>query len=79
LPADHSKCQENTGRPRDKIDYDNSITKLKSAREYMHKNPVNKRWQLVNDFTDYLYSSAAYYAKGVKHYDKLLHLNAVLL
>jgi len=30
----------------------------------MHKNPVNKKWQLVNAFTDYLYSSASYQKKG---------------
>ena len=47
--------------------------------EYMHKNPVSKRWQLVNDFADYLHSSAAFYEKGVKCYDKLLHVNEVLL
>jgi len=29
--------------------------------DYMHKNPVSKKWQLVNDFTHYLYSSASYY------------------
>jgi uncharacterized membrane protein YpjA len=33
--------------------------------DYMHKIPVSKKWQLVNDFTDYLYSSAAYYEKGI--------------
>ena len=47
--------------------------------DYMHKNPVTKKWQLVNDFTDYLYSSAPYYEKGIKQYDKLLHVNEVLL
>ena len=34
---------------------------------------------LVNDFTDYLYSSAFYYEKGIKQYDKLLFVNEVLL
>jgi len=34
--------------------------------DYMHKNPVSKKWQLVNEFTDYLHSSAAFYDKGVK-------------
>ena len=47
--------------------------------DYMHKNPVGKKWQLVNDFTDCLYSSASYYEKGIKQYDKLLHVNEVLL
>lgn len=47
--------------------------------EYMHKNPVSKKWQLVNDFTDYPYSSAGFYEKGIKNYDKLLHINEILL
>lgn len=46
---------------------------------YMHKNPVSKRWQLVNDYTDYPHSSAAFYEKGIKNYDKLLHVNEVLM
>ena len=46
--------------------------------EYMHKNPISKKWQLVNDYADYVHSSAAYYEKGVKYYDKLLHVNDVL-
>ena len=47
--------------------------------EYTHKNPVSKKWQLVNDFTDYTHSSAAFYEKGVKNYDKMLHVNEILL
>ena len=31
--------------------------------EYIHKNPVSKKWQLVNDYTDYPFSSAAFYEK----------------
>ena len=45
----------------------------------VHKDPVSKKWQLVNDFTDHLYLSASYYEKGIKQYDKLLHVNEVLL
>jgi hypothetical protein len=47
--------------------------------DYMHKTPGSKKWQLVNDFTDDLYSSASYYEKGIKQYDNLLHVNEVLL
>ena len=47
--------------------------------EYMHKNPVSKKWQLVSDFTDYMYSSASFYEKGVSGYDRLLHVNEVLI
>ena len=35
---------------------------------YMHHNPVNKRWQLVNDFAEYEYSSASFYEKRIKKY-----------
>ena len=41
----------------------------------MHKNPVSKRWQLANDFTDYRHSNASFYEKGIMNYDKLLHVN----
>jgi len=47
--------------------------------EYIHKNPVSKKWQLVTDFTEYPNSSAAFYEKGIKNYDKLLHVNEILL
>ena len=50
---------------------------IKQKLDYMHKNPVSKRWQLVNDFTDYPYSSASFYEKGIKHYDRLLHVAEV--
>jgi hypothetical protein len=44
----------------------------------MHHNPVSKRWQLVNDFAEYEYSSASFYEKGIKKYEKLIHINNVL-
>ena len=57
----------------------NAIQISLCIRDYMQKNPVSKKWfpQLsgVNDFTDYIYSSASYYQKGIKQYDKLLHVN----
>jgi putative transposase len=45
---------------------------------YIHHNPVSKRWCLVNDFAEYEYSSASYYEKGIKKYDKIKHINDVL-
>ena len=45
--------------------------------DYIHKNPVSKRWQLVNDFTEYPHSSARFYEKGIKRYDKLIHIAEV--
>ena len=32
--------------------------------EYIHYNPVSKKWNLAKDFTDYAYSSANYYEQG---------------
>lgn len=46
--------------------------------EYIHHNPVSKKWQLVDDFTDYEYSSASFYEKGIKKYENLLHINDAL-
>ena len=45
--------------------------------DYIHRNPVSKKWQLVNDFVEYPYSSASFYEKGIKHYEKLLHVAEV--
>ena len=44
----------------------------------MHHNPVRKKWNLVNDFTDYEHSSASFYEKGLKKYKDLVHLSDVL-
>ena len=46
--------------------------------DYIHHNPVSKKWQLVKDFTDYEYSSASFYEKGIKKYEKLEHISDAL-
>ena len=38
---------------------------------YIHHNPVAKHWTLADDFTDYKYSSAAFYEKNEMHFDFL--------
>ena len=45
---------------------------------YIHHNPVSKKWNLVSDFTDYEYSSASFYEKGLKRYEHLVHLSDAL-
>ncbi|HWJ91227.1 MAG TPA: hypothetical protein VNR87_08930 [Flavisolibacter sp.] len=45
---------------------------------YMHHNPVRKKWNLADDFTMYQHSSALYYEKGVKRYEKIIHVNDAL-
>jgi putative transposase len=34
---------------------------LVETLEYIHNNPVNKKWHLVDDRSDYQFSSASYY------------------
>jgi len=46
--------------------------------EYMHNNPVAGKWQLVKDFTEYEHSSASYYERGMKRYEKLLNVYDVI-
>ena len=46
--------------------------------EYIHHNPISKKWQLANDFADYEYSSASFYENGIKKYEKLVHIKDVL-
>src|SRR5690242_18549502 len=50
---------------------------IKQKLDYIHKNPVSKRWKLVDDYTEYLYSSASFYEKGIKHYERLIHVAEV--
>jgi REP element-mobilizing transposase RayT len=45
---------------------------------YIHHNPVGGKWRLVDDFTEYVYSSASFYEKGINNYEKLVHINDVL-
>ena len=46
---------------------------------YIHHNPVSGKWKLVDDFTEYEYSSASFYEKGIKKYERIVHINDVLL
>ncbi|MFI5188200.1 MAG: hypothetical protein ACHQF0_15825 [Chitinophagales bacterium] len=42
--------------------------------DYINKNPVSKRWQLVSDVTEYPHSRAGIYEKGIKRCEKLFHV-----
>ena len=37
---------------------------LRQELEYLHNNPTRKKWNLVEDRADYLYSSASFYDLG---------------
>jgi hypothetical protein len=49
---------------------------IEQKMDYIHRNPVSGKWNLVEDYTDYPYSSAAYYELGkankyITHYKEL--------
>jgi REP element-mobilizing transposase RayT len=46
--------------------------------DYIHHNPVSKKWNLVTEFTDYEHSSASFYEKGIKKYGHMVHINDAL-
>ncbi|HWI90601.1 MAG TPA: hypothetical protein VNT20_04960 [Flavisolibacter sp.] len=46
--------------------------------QYIHHNPVSKKWNLVNEFTDYEHSSASFYERGIKRYRNIVHVNDAL-
>ena len=37
---------------------------MSKVLDYIHHNPVNGKWSLVEDYVDYPYSSARYYETG---------------
>jgi putative transposase len=45
--------------------------------DYIHRNPVQPKWNLCEKETDYLFSSAAYYKKGIKTWDFLSLYNPI--
>ena len=43
---------------------------LEQKLNYIHRNPVQGKWRLVNDFADYEHSSASYYERQeIKHFE----------
>ena len=42
---------------------------------YIHSNPVSKKWMLANDATEYAHSSAAFYEKGIQGVYEVRHSN----
>ncbi len=45
---------------------------------YIHQNPVAKKWNLSRDFVAYRYSSAAYYETGIDPFGIVTHINEVM-
>ena len=46
---------------------------LEQKLDYIHHNPVRGKWNLVDDFTKYPHSSAAFYELNEKGIDELVH------
>ena len=42
-----------------------SIEFLREKLEYIHNNPVAKKWRLADDRADYMYSSGCFYDRGL--------------
>jgi REP element-mobilizing transposase RayT len=46
--------------------------------DYIHHNPVSKKWNLVDDFTEYEHCSASFYERAVKKYENTVHVKGAL-
>jgi len=46
---------------------------LEQKLDYLHHNPVAKKWSLVEDFVDYRYSSASFYFREEGKFGLLTH------
>jgi len=55
-----------------------SIKLVEQKINYIHANPIRGKWNLCNEITNYKYSSARYYYKGIDEWGFLTHyINAV--
>ncbi len=52
-----------------------SYTFVKQKLDYMHSNPVSKKWSLASGPTEYPHSSAKFYITGVPGIYEVLHTN----
>lgn len=46
--------------------------------DYIHRNPVSKRWALVEHYDDYRFSSAKYYNGGEDEFELLTNIQTIL-
>ncbi|MEZ5007943.1 MAG: transposase [Chitinophagales bacterium] len=51
---------------------------INKVLDYMHFNPVSGKWQLVENYLDYKYSSASYYELGEKSNLTLIDYRTIL-
>lgn len=50
---------------------------LRQRLYYMHTRPLSGNWNLAENYTDYLHSSAKYYESGLEGIYKVIHFSAV--
>ena len=50
---------------------------IEQKLDYMHHNPVSGKWNLVEDYTDYIHSSAGFYECGRKGLIDVTHYKDV--
>ncbi|MFZ1323467.1 MAG: hypothetical protein WAT71_18095 [Ignavibacteria bacterium] len=50
---------------------------LRQKLNYIHKNPISGKWKLVEEYTDYVHSSAAFYELGKKGIYDVIHYSEV--
>ena len=51
---------------------------LEQKLNYIHLNPLQSHWNLVNDPNDYLYSSCSFYERNDQRYPWLTHYMEVI-
>lgn len=52
-----------------------TYTFIQQKLDYIHSNPINKKWSLVANMTDYVHSSARFYELGRPWYYEPQHVN----
>jgi REP element-mobilizing transposase RayT len=50
---------------------------IEQKLDYIHHNPVSGKWKLVEDYTDYIHSSAAFYECGKPGLIDILHYKEI--
>ena len=50
---------------------------LEQKLDYIHNNPVSGKWDLVNDYVDYKYSSAGFYQINRPGITRVTHYKSI--
>jgi hypothetical protein len=51
---------------------------IEQKLEYIHHNPMNGKWSMVNDPSDYIHSSASFYEKEGIHLYEVVHFDEII-